>query len=117
MSEEPAPKPKAAIETSSTPIPAGVQESINRALGASEEPKPDRHPLIQSSADPTKISLTIKGLSVFVPSLVMLAATFGIDLDPQTVGEFVNELAVMTGAMMTLVGLLRKLVLMKQEPK
>ena len=58
-----------------------------------------------SSADPSKVSLTIKGLAGFiVPILIML---FG--WDATTAGEFVTDIAGFAALAVTLIGLGRKL--------
>jgi hypothetical protein len=71
---------------------------------------------LQSSVDPTKVSLTIKGLIVFVPAIISLATFFGVqDLTPESVTEAINQTAVVGGALATLWGLTRKYFVSKSE--
>ena len=63
---------------------------------------------LKSSADPAQLSLTIKGLIVFVPSIVALLAIFGLNIAAESVTEFINQFAVAVGALMTLYGIVRK---------
>jgi len=62
-----------------------------------------------SSTDPAKVSLTIKGLVVFAPALVMLGTVFGFTFDIDTLGQLINEVAVVGAGLVTIYGLLRKL--------
>ncbi len=64
---------------------------------------------LQSSHDPAKVSLTIKGLSVFVPTAVLAASYFGLHLDSQTLTGTIDQIAVAASAVVTAWGLLRKL--------
>ena len=78
----------------------------------SNTPTPEKKPLptwLQSSADPAKVSLTLKGLLVFVPSIVVLAGYFGLSLSPDSLAEGVNQLAVVGAGVATIYGLVRKL--------
>lgn len=60
-----------------------------------------------SSSDPSKVSLTVKGLAVYiVPILVMY-----MGWDTSTAGSFVTDMATVFATMLTLVGLVRKLYL------
>lgn len=63
---------------------------------------------LKSSADPAQLSLTIKGLIVFVPALVALMAMFGLNVTPESMTEFINQVAVAIGALMTLYGIVRR---------
>lgn len=65
---------------------------------------------LQSSVDPAKVSLTIKGLVVFVPAIVLLAGYFGLHLAPETVTEGITQLAAALSAGATVWGLFRKLL-------
>jgi hypothetical protein len=76
----------------------------------SDQPKKQLPRWLRSSVDPAKLSLTIKGLIIFVPAFTALAAQFGLDLKPDTTTEAINQLAVAASAVATLYGLFRKLV-------
>jgi len=71
--------------------------------------KRDLPPWLQSSVDPAKISLTVKGAIIFVPSIVLLASYFGLHLQAETMGEMVNQAAAIVGGLATVYGLVRKL--------
>ena len=70
---------------------------------------------LKSSVDPNSLSLTIKGLIVFVPSIVALLAMFGLSVTPESLTEFINQLAVLIGAGMTLYGIVRKTFNRKEQ--
>jgi hypothetical protein len=71
--------------------------------------------LLQSSVDPSKISLTIKGLAVFIPAIIALAAFFGLKLEFDSLTELLNQLAVAGSALAVIWGLIRKLFVSKDE--
>lgn len=64
---------------------------------------------LKSSADPARISLTIKGLAVFVPSLIILLSVFGFSATPDDLTQVINTLAVVASGIVTLYGLGRKI--------
>jgi len=49
--------------------------------------------MLMSSADPSKISLTIKGLSVFVPTIVVFFSYFGVDVGSDELNALINSVA------------------------
>ena len=49
--------------------------------------------LLASSKDPAKISLTVKGLAILVPSAVMLFGFLGVDISALDLNELVDSLA------------------------
>lgn len=63
---------------------------------------------LKSSHDPSKISLTIKGLVIFIPALAILLKVFGIETSEQTLIEIVNQLAVTVSGLVVFYGLIRK---------
>lgn len=64
---------------------------------------------LKSSADPKKISLTIKGLLVFVPSLIVLLSAFGFSIDADDLSEVITQFAVVASGIATIYGLGRKI--------
>ena len=63
-----------------------------------------------SSADPKKISLTIKSIGVWlIPALLALITYFGWDITQNDLVELVNNLAILAAATMTIWGILRKI--------
>lgn len=69
---------------------------------------------LQSSADPARVSLTIKGLVVFIPAIIMLGSTFGFDLSAESLTELINQIAAAASALVIIWGLVRK---MRSKPK
>ena len=67
--------------------------------------------IVNSSANPEKLSLTIKGAVVFVPSLIILLSLFGFKASPESLTELINLLATFAGAAFMLFGLGRKIYL------
>lgn len=61
--------------------------------------------VVLSSTDPSKISLTIKGLAGFLIPIIVLM--FG--WDETTAGQFVTDIALFASAAVALFGLARKL--------
>ena len=72
--------------------------------------------LIKSSADPEKISLSIKGISVFIPAAVILFQILNVDLNAEIFQEVLDSVAnaavatiAAISAIVTAYGLIRKL--------
>lgn len=72
--------------------------------------------LFFSSVDPNKIALTIRGLSVLVPSVVVLLSFFNINVGAEELNELINALAQLIVMALSLVsfvvtvyGLVRKI--------
>jgi uncharacterized membrane protein len=64
---------------------------------------------LQSSADPEKISLTIKGVLVaIIPAILAIAGYFGVDLAKGDLVSFIDVLAKVTAGVLVAMGLLRK---------
>lgn len=63
---------------------------------------------LQSSHDPEKISLTIKGAVVFVPALVVFLGYFGIHVESQPLLDAVDKVAMGIAGLVTAYGLVRK---------
>lgn len=66
--------------------------------------------IVYSSADPSKIALTIKGAIVFVPTLVILLSVFGLNVDPNNLTQLILNLSVFASGVVTIFGLGRKLL-------
>lgn len=73
--------------------------------------------LFKSSADPSKVSLTIKGAGVaLIPIAIGVATIFGIPLLETDLVQLVEQVATIVSALMILVGLVRKVYLgLKKE--
>ena len=70
-----------------------------------------KYPILGSSADSDKISLTIKGaLLTLIPIVVMVAGGFGVTLNPELLGQFINTLFMVVTSVTTLLGLGRKIL-------
>lgn len=66
--------------------------------------------LLQSSADSSKLSLTIKGiLLALAPLIITLLASVGVNIAETDYMQAVELITAIVAASMTLVGLLRKL--------
>ncbi len=64
---------------------------------------------LKSSANPEKISLTIKGIGVaIIPVLIFLGGVFGINLVEIDLVQLLNSIATMVSAIMVVYGLGRK---------
>lgn len=67
------------------------------------------HPLLGSSADPTKVSMTIKSIGGWaVVGVISIASLYGVKLEQNVLLEIVNSVAFIASSFMTLYGLLRK---------
>ncbi len=49
--------------------------------------------IVRSSADPEKLSLTVKGLGALVPSLIAIAALVHVNVNPESVLALLDILA------------------------
>lgn len=67
--------------------------------------------LINSSSDPEKLSLTIKGAIVFVPLAYSLLQFFGVSISPETLTQAVVEFAALVSGIAMVYGLGRKFFL------
>jgi len=68
------------------------------------------HPLLGSSTDPEKISLTIKSIGVWlVPGVLALVTVLGWDVTKVELVDLVNNLAILSASAMTIVGIVRKI--------
>jgi uncharacterized protein with GYD domain len=62
-----------------------------------------------SSADPNKISLTIKSVGVWlIPAIILIGKYSGVDIAEADLTEIVNSIAVLVASAMSLYGLGRK---------
>lgn len=50
-------------------------------------------PFLMSSVDPNKISLTIKGLTVFVPTIVVFLSYFNVNVGNDELNTLIDMLA------------------------
>ena len=70
----------------------------------------EKYPILRSSANPEQISLAIKSIGAWlIVGAIAIARTQGVDLAEADLIVIVNNIAVMTGAVMTIVGLGRKI--------
>ena len=70
----------------------------------------EKYSILGSSADPEKISLTIKSVGVWlIPALLALITYFGLDITQNDLVELVNNTAILAATAMTVYGLARKL--------
>ena len=68
--------------------------------------------ILKSSANPEKLSLTIKGIAVgLIPIAILIAGMFGLKLDSNELVALVDSFLAVLSAGMILFGLVRKLVL------
>lgn len=67
---------------------------------------------VSSSSDPTKMAATVQGLIVGLSSLVIFGAWqfFGITLVDAEVSAFATQAGLTVGALVTLYGVIRKLI-------
>lgn len=70
---------------------------------------------LQSSVDPTKVSLMIKGATAFVPLFVTTASAFGWHVVPEVVTQIIDAAATAAAAVFTFWGLLRKLIVKSND--
>ena len=64
--------------------------------------------LVKSSADPTKLAVTVKG---GVPLIVSVALLLGVELPQDSLAEALTSLVMATSGIITAAGLIRKVVL------
>jgi len=68
--------------------------------------------LLRSSANPEKLSLTIKGvLLALIPVAVFLLAKLGFDLTEVELLELANAFVVVVSAVLVFIGLMRKIII------
>ena len=68
--------------------------------------------LIQSSADPDKVALTVKGiLTGFIPLIFMVLQIVGHPLPNATLDDLIVKVSAVVSVVLTLVGLVRKIYL------
>ena len=66
--------------------------------------------VLGSSADPERISLTIKSVGVWlIPGIIALTAYLGLDITQNELMELVNNLAILVASAMTIAGIGRKI--------
>lgn len=69
----------------------------------------DKNKIIQSSVNPTKISLTIKGVGVaLIPTIIFIAGVFGFSFVEADLTELLNAIATLVSGAMIVYGLVRK---------
>ena len=65
--------------------------------------------LIQSSANPDKLAMTVRGLLLgLIPVALIVAKTLGLDLAPQDLEDLVVMVTAILSGVVTLFGLVRK---------
>lgn len=68
--------------------------------------------LLQSSANPDKVALTVKGiLSSLVPLIIIALKLFGIEILPENLNEIVIQVSSLVSILLTAVGIVRKIYL------
>lgn len=74
--------------------------------------KPTLQSWLQSSADPTSVSLTVRGLIVSASSgIIYMAATiFNVALTPETVAQAATDIGMLAGSILFVYGILHKVV-------
>lgn len=65
-----------------------------------------KHPMLGSSANPEKLSLTIVNA---VPLIVAVVAYFGVTIDANNLTELINQLIIIVTAVGSAIGLARKM--------
>ena len=71
-----------------------------------------KYPILGSSTNPEKIATTIKGLAIYlIPIVILLARNAGVELAEVDLTELVNQVALLVATVVTLFGLIRKIVL------
>ncbi len=71
----------------------------------------EKYPILGSSQDPDKISLTVQGAALtIIPVVVMIVGGFGVTLNPELLGQFVTTLAGIATSVATLIGVGRKIL-------
>jgi hypothetical protein len=90
-------------------IKGGFSVRYFRAVGTSLLPQtgakiPD---LLQSSQDPSKISLTVKGVASF---LVLVSAQYGLKLTETDINAIASQIILLVPIIMTIWGLIRKYI-------
>jgi hypothetical protein len=76
-----------------------------------EEQIVKKYPLLGSSVDPTKVSLTFKGIAVgLIPVIIIVARGFGFDILESDLVELVENLTTLIAVIMMVWGGIRKLV-------
>jgi len=65
--------------------------------------------LLQSSSNPNKVAMTIKGILVLlIPTAIIVGQKYGIPLTEAGLMEFIENATIFIGAAMTAFGLARK---------
>lgn len=73
--------------------------------------------VLASSADPTKVALTIKGMLVAViPILIIIGQHYGFTVTETSLMELIENFTGILSAIMIGYGLLRKIILSKHKP-
>jgi len=68
--------------------------------------------ILQSSVDPTSLSLTLKGL---IPLVLVVSTAYGLNLDEGVLNEWVAGVITAVTALITLQGATRKIINSKKE--
>ena len=72
----------------------------------------DKPKIIQSSINPTKVSMTIKGVGIaLIPVIIFIAGGLGFNFVEADLTELVNAIATLVSAVMIVYGLIRKIVI------
>ena len=70
----------------------------------------EKNKIIRSSVDPTKVSMTIKGVGIaMIPTVIFIAGIFGFSFVEADLTGLVNAVATLASAIMIVYGLVRKI--------
>jgi len=67
------------------------------------------HPMLGSSTDPTKLSLTIKSLGIWlIPAVIFIGKYYEVNIAEADLTTIINTLAMVGAGLMTMWGVIRK---------
>jgi len=67
------------------------------------------HPMLGSSTDPTKLSLTIKSLGIWlIPAVIFIGKYYEVNIAEADLTTIINTLAMVGAGLMTTWGVIRK---------
>jgi len=68
------------------------------------------HPMLGSSVDPNKLSLTVKGILIaLIPLFIAIGRMNGLELIETNLVQIINGIATLIATVVTLWGLIRKI--------
>lgn len=70
----------------------------------------EKYPVLGSSADPQKVSMTFKGLAMWtVPAIIAIGSYYGMDIAETDIVTLINNITVAIASVLVVVGGARKL--------